>query len=346
MKGRVLVASMLLLFAADAFANNSFIPNYYRNRREVNEYSAVGWSNRHEAGLHYDMAEGEGKTNSIKDEETEHTSFAPYVFYRAPMNLNIEGKITKGEEKDKPVPAAANTDTDIMDYHLGLGYELEGTPMAFGLTYTSLDREFKNSGTTTDATAKAIGLGFGYKLADDMYAGIGWTHTMNESGRPSVEDKDNAYKIGLGKVYGDRANPMAASEVTLGFENEDHTQTWDLDIKGLYNMDAFQYYGAIGYTTASGDDKAKGWNLTLGADLLFGMFYVGPQIEWVTLDTDANTVADDESMEYSLEAGFRNEMVEAFVRYTMDKDEEEFTPSTSNTETENNTWTIGASYHF
>lgn len=348
MKGRVLVASMLLLFAADAFANNMFIPNYYRNRRAVNQFSAVGWSNRHEVGAHYTMGKSENTSNGTATSDDENSGFDLHTFYRTNMNLNIEATIDKNTTENSPKPTGASTDTDHMDYHLGLGYEVEGMPWAFGLTYASEDADEEGTGGT-DEKSGALGLGVGHALGDGMYVGFGWTYTDAEEKvgtAAATTDKDNKYHLGVGKVYGDRANPMAASEATLAFENEAHTQYWELAVKGLYNMDAFQYYGEIGYDWSGGDKKTKGYDLTVGADLLFGMFYIGPEIMWMTTSEDLKPSGETETdmMVLGLEAGYRTEMVEAFVRYSTFDYESETSPNKS--KVENNTWVLGASYHF
>ena len=312
------LAFLVLFCSGEVFANNLFIPNYYRNRREVNQYSAIGWSNRNEAAVRYSVENNDVKTNGTKSSDNSETILYPHAFYRTPINLNIEAAVESASEERKSLPGGAKRKIDGMGYHLGLGYEIADTPVAFGVAVKMANVEDKPAAgakTTTDDMSASIGVG--YKLAEDLYLGAGYTNDRSKT-KGAKEDQDNTYVIGVGKVMGDRANPTGAAEAALQFSNEDHSQTYGLLAQGLVNSELLQYHGLISYANTTGDTKGYGLGLMVGADYQFMDFYVGPQVSYLTLDTKTSGVSTKiNGWSPGLEAGYRLDFFEAFLRYEM-----------------------------
>lgn len=348
----MVVRSMLLflfvVLGTEAFANNLFIPNYYRNRREPNQMSAIGWSDRHEAELAYEMKEGKETTNNVKNEESKSTSPQGHVFYRTPVNLNIEAQFIHQKEKEKSIPVTGPDDeSKLNSYHLGLGYELENVPVAFGASFTRTKTETDlGAGGSSESELDIPSLGTGYHLGDGKYLGVGYSRFRIDSSTSS-EDIVDILALGIGKLYGDRKKPLAANEFVATYLNEDHTQNYGLGLSGLYNgIESLQIYGAFSYGWQNGEDGGDDMAVKLGVDYVFSMFYVGPEIEWSENNFDARNTSDREDMNYSVEAGYRDSVFEVFVRYESDESERKAPAFAFKTEEEEETWALGASYKF
>lgn len=348
MKSGIIVSLLALGFCADAFANNMFIPNYYRNRRVPNAYSAIGWSDRKEVEVQYEMEDSDRKRNGTKIEDSETDSMQAHLFYRTPVNLNVETVMGYSKEDEKNPVTGDKDETKIKLYHLGLGYELTEMPLAFGAIFTLADGETTGDSGDSDEEITAIGLGVGYRLAGDKYLGFGLTRSnYDRSSATSNSDDDvDSFSIGAGKVYGDGKSPLAANELTFGFMNFEHTQFYGLDLRGLYNLENIQFYGEAGYDWSNGQRGSDGFSLKGGVDYLFGVIYVGPEVIYSVTNTDSGNTSDVDSLRISVETGYRVDFLEAYLRYTSDESESEFAVRSFNSKTEKDTWTVGASYQF
>jgi hypothetical protein len=337
---------LMLVTASEAFANNYFIPNHYRNRREVNHFTATAWSTRREVGLQYKMQEADIDQNGVKLSEWNTKGFRPYVFYKSDAGIGVDADLLRDRATIDDTSDNEDDSFDIDGLNVNAGYEVPGRPMAFSLGLRKLGTEFTDKpGTTTlKSDSKAIDLGFGYKLANDIYLGGGVSVVETVEGLNEDKGNFNVLTFGAGKVFGGGEKPMATVESTLEYYEEQDTKNYELLGRGLYNMDNFQFYGELAYDWASGDLDSTGYQLTAGADMQFDKFYVGPQVSKITDDTDSDTEDDTDVMTYSLEAGARIESFEGFLRYT--KSDLEAKQTGAKLENATTEILLGASYKF
>lgn len=338
--------TLILLTGWEAYANNVIIPNYYRNRRVANIGPAIGWSDRKEAAFRYEMSDSELETNGAKASETESTTLGPVLFYRTPVNINIEAGYGLFDADSKPVSSATDT-SEGNAMNLGLGYELTGAPMVFAVHVSNLDIDSKDgaTGSKTKLELQTVGLGAGYKLPSDIYLGFNLLHIETDFG--TSDDETDLWTLGMGQVFGDRANPTEAYEVRFNYENEDSTTNLSLNFAGLMNRDNIQYYASFGLGQDSGDTEGNSLDLTLGADLLFGGFFVGPQLDY-SKDEEEDGASKEETteMDWSVQGGFRNEQFEAALTLELNSEEEEDNTPVQKDETEGQTIALRGSYFF
>lgn len=327
-KAAALVATLLL--CTEAFANNQFIPNYYKNRRTQNHLSALGWSDRKEASLEYESSKTQEKTNGVDSGKTDTTELSGNIFYRANENFNVEFVASKEDEKPDASPTKV---TNV--WELGLGAQLSEIPMAFGLSYGSDD----DDGDTTKTTA----LGVGYRL-DNLFMGVGYSSVA-----ASVSGVDSSYShilVGGGYVWGDLKKPDAALEAVVQMYGGDNESKGTLiGINGLWNVDeAMQpYAGFYNFDKKGGTGEIKGPMFRLGVDYDFGVVYLSPEIISANLETGSG--ADSKLTAWSLEVGHRAEgAFEVFARYTSSDSK----ASATGTEFKDLTtgFTVGGTYFF
>ncbi len=344
---RIIALSVILLCAGEAFANNYVIPNYYRNRRFLNSYSAVGWSDRKEVGLTHSIENTDAKNSGAKFSDEEEMRLRPHLYYRTPVNLNVEAAIVSSKEENKALPSGSKTKEEGMEYHLGLGYELTEAPVAFALILESAKNDLTSAnGTKTDQTNFEGSLGAGYRLPNQMYLGAGYTNSRMKT-KGTKEDLRDRYMLGLGQVYGDRANPDAAAELIMLFSNKDSAQTYVALLQSLINAGDLQYNGALTFTRLDGALSVSGYGLKAGVDYKFYDFYVGPQAAYNWLKVKTNGVeSKGTEIEPSLEAGYRVAFLEAFLRYDISKNENKINNNLGKVEREGNVLTANVTYKF
>lgn len=338
--------SLLLFISAEAFANNQFIPNHYKNRREMNTYSAIGWSTRNEAGLKVNKADYETESGGTKISESDLFVAQPYLFYRVSPNFNLEMAlgILSAENTDL-TPTPSTTDTDGHVLQLNAGYEFTDQPIAVGLTFAKSQVEFSSG--DLDTTNLLVGLG--YRLDNNMYLGAGISHSKVELGT-LLDDSLESYSFGVGKVYGDKKAPVATTELVFTFSNEDGVKEKQLDFRGLWNHLDFQYYGSVGFAVSDsnnpGDENGSDFDFVFGVDYQFSDYYVGPQLEYTSEeDTDGDKTKD---LSPSFQFGYRTASLELYIRYTLSDEEEEdaSTLPTTNSEERSNQFDLAAIYRF
>lgn len=344
MKLRLLVLAMSVLCASEAFANNYFIPNYYRNRRFLNAYTAVGWSDRKEAGATYSIENTDNKSGGQKTSKVEESNLRAHTYYRTPMNLNVEAAILSTKQERESISFNSKDKHEIMSYNLGLGYELTDSPLAFGLVLSHVND--KNKTSSTDRTLVDASGGVGYRLDGNVFLGLGY-HDLD-----TKSDRNEEFALGVGKVYGDRANPSAATELVLTYGNL-NDKSYGLLAQGLINAEALQYYGRIGYMVTDGTQGSVDTNvlvLMAGADYKFFDFYVGPQLSYDNAEfKSSGSKATQNEFRPSLEAGYRIEFLEAFLRYDLIQGESKFNSplgASSKNKSDGNVLTANVTYKF
>lgn len=343
-------ALFILLFAltTQAFAS-VIVPTYSRGRPSINIGPSLGWSNRREAGLKYGQSESEKKTNGVKADETDLTMIAPYVYSRITPNLNLEVEYLKADGETKAPASKKDIESDFLV--AGMGYEVTGgMPMEFGFQIYNFNYDEKNVTTgavIADSKALTLGLHAGTILASNIYVGGAWYHTDVES---NVRDRTADQAIaGIGQVFGDRANPEAAYEVFLSYDNSLSSQDWNLTFDTYINRGDLQYHARAEAGKTEGDTKGSDYNATLGLDYLFPPgIYVGPEVSYSSGKVDDNgTKTETKSTDYGIEAGYRSQKMELAVTYTLNSNEEKQTaPTVSKDENEGSTIALHGSYLF
>lgn len=299
---KMAMAISTILFCSQAFANNLFIPNYYKNRRLQNHYSALGWSERKEASLEYESSKMDATINGVDSGSTKTTDLEGNVFYRANENLNIEFSLSKEDEKEDGLDTQT-TNT----WELGAGFQLSEMPLAFGVSYATQDLD--------GDTVKTTELGVGYRL-DGIFMGVGYeTETSSSSGIDSTETDT---VLGGGYVWGDLKKPDAAIEVSYAIHGgDDGAKGSTYGVSGIWNYEAAQIYGSF-FNIDSEDDlsSTKGTMFKLGVDYSFGLIYLAPEIISANLKFTPGG-AETKFTTWSVEVGHRAEgAFEVFARYT------------------------------
>jgi predicted porin len=347
----ILTGALLLASAELAHANNFFIPNHYRNRREPNVFSAIGWSDRREVGgsLAIEKSERDYSNSNTADSKTDSKTFGPYVFYRFPMNLNLEAKYSiENSDKEYANVPSANREAKSGSGMISLGYEFTEIPMALSVRYNRTNNETKASGSTSATKAKdeIVDLGLGYRLENNFYLGAGFEHNEYDYEGASDDRKYNTVVLGGGKVFGNLKSPTATAEGFVSFYNYKNTRYRSLGLDALYNYDVWQYYGRFQYGTSSGDIDVKTWVFVAGVDWQISSFYIGPELSFASSKVDSSE-AKFSYFSPSLEAGFRLSQAEIYLRFTPEKDKYEDPSSVgSNYEDTTRTWELGAAYKF
>jgi hypothetical protein len=317
---RFMMVFMVFFCVSAAYANNLFIPNYYKNRRTNNQYSAIGWSHRNETGLVVQSAENKVSRDGVEESNEDSLSFTAHYYHRLneTFNLEISGDILDADGES--ITPAYTQNTDRRTISSALGYQFEQVPMAIGLSFgiTQTDFETSLTGTKFESDVDDFNFGVGYKLASDIYFGVG-TSLFKVDRSLGSDDNIQFHVLGLGKVYGGTDNPVAAVETYFVFLNEDGDKTTSWVLSGLINKNSFQYYGNISYSIEDSADDEKEWGLSLGVDYQFADFYVGPQFSIGQTGYDSDR--EDSVFGASLQAGYRTSMLEFYIRYNMDEDE-------------------------
>jgi hypothetical protein len=343
---RAMIGCLVLFMSFEASANNLFIPNYYKNRRQANQFSAIGWSERHEAGAFVTRSTGEEELGGVKQEETEGTTVQPHIYHRFEQGLNLEATLTSLNSKtDDVVAPISTTKSNATALQANLGYEFQEQPMAIGVSLAAVNGKTKNetSNVSADIKTSTLGFGWGYRLDDDIYLGAGILSSEIEVG--TVDASVQLYSLGIGKVYGDRTNPIAAVETYFLFSNELGDKMISWAVTGLVNSGDFQYYGGLNYGNQNGQTVDEtSYGIKAGLDYQFGDFYAGPQFEYTVQNADNDV--DDTASDTSLQLGYRTASLEIYARYNLTQEKNEVVPSTGNTKDDGNDITVAAIYKF
>ncbi len=335
------------LFAVDAFANNLFIPNYYRNRRTINLMSAIGWSDRNEASVLLYADKTTTDTAGTPTNETNGHNSTLAVFRRLNDQINLETALLGGNTTSEDMnPSAPERKTTAFTGSVGLGYEFADAPVAFGISFLNLRANSESGlGVKDHATHRFASAGVGYRLPSEIYIGTGlvtsWLDVSDER-EPTFN-----YLAGAGKVFGDRKNPDAAAEASLQFQNNEHTQAYELKFAGLMNQESAQYYGSFAYELRDGTRSGDEVTLVAGMDYrLESNFYFGPQFAIGFDSADYSAGSDTKSSYLSLAAGYRVEAFEVVVRLGRDAEISERSSPSSDEEEDSREVAIGGSYFF
>ena len=141
---------LLSFLCFDALANNAFIPNHYRNRRAMNSFSALGWSDRQEASAVLQSSLEKKKDNGVNDDRTERNLFRSSIFYKISPELNFEAALLLLKANNEDLNPSAPEDEQISHGKiLGLGYQLPGSSVAMGVQYLHTRTNLKE-GSTND----------------------------------------------------------------------------------------------------------------------------------------------------------------------------------------------------
>ena len=342
-----LTVIFLGLLTVEAFANNQFIPNHYRNRRMPNQQAAIGWSTRNEVNGYLEAERADEKTAGTKTEESKTNTAMGLAFLRLNEQWNLEMTLAAGKSESEDFNPSAPTDSAQMRLGtLGVGYEFEGRPMAIGgfVASSRTDYEFGSTGTKDHIRTEFASFGLGYHLPSDIYLGAGvftaWSDHL------AADDLVFAYSVGAGKVFGDKKNPEATTEAVLTFINDEGTQSYALSLRGLKNQGSLQFYGQFNYGISEGNEPADELGLLAGLDyLLESGIYFGPQMSISVDNTDDAASADTKGSELSLEAGYRQGPFEAYARLAREteKSEDSFV---SDQDEVTGTLTVGGTYFF
>lgn len=316
-----------LLFVSQAFANNNFIPNYYRSYRTQNHLSALGWSDRKEANLEYGF--GKGKVDDgITDTDLDLMGYVGSVFYRFDEAANVE--FTYGHVEVKPDGGDAEKTSNI---DLGVGYQFNEN-IAIGASYLTN----KLDDGTNDVTASGYALGLGYRMNGNTYLGIGYTTSKFDD---AADTTISNVALGGGYVWGDAKKPTAALEAGV-FSYGGDVGGNDIYVKGLWNHEAAQLFAGLTLVGSenTSDQKTTGTRFDLGVDYQWEHIYVAPRIILANTKND-DTDVKTEGTEFALEVGYRQHGTwEAFARYESEKEK------IGDEETTGTPITIGASYFF
>ncbi len=142
-------------------------------------------------------------------------------------------------------------------------------------------------------------------------------------------------------------NPKMAFEGILNYSNVDSIKTQGIDIKGLVNYEAMQFYMGIGFETKTGNDKQSERYQLVGADVPLSQFYISPEGRLTINSDDEGTKSKTTTTELSLEGGIRAGEFRGFVRLESEYQEVDYPElSASNTETTDKTIGLGGYYNF
>lgn len=332
LKITVLLASLMLF--SEAFANNLFIPNSYRSRREQNEFSALGWSERKEANLQYGTGTGEEDDGTTAtDQDT--SALEGEVFYRMNDTTNVEFVY-----EDNQVKPDGGSTAKVSGWDLGVGHQFNDQ-MALGLSYESGNRD----NGTTDFDTTTYSVGFGYKLDNNWFLGLGYRNSEDDvTGDPTK----STTALGAGYVWGDAKKPTANFEVAYLMFGGDYSGG-DIVARGLYNYGQGQYFAAVTMKgekdeTGATETETTGTEMQLGVDYhVTDAWYVAPAITMNNTEND-DAGTEDTTNNMSLEVGYRQQAAwEAFFRYDNNKTED---GAGGNTETTGTVMTVGGTYFF
>lgn len=343
-----LIAILVGVVCLEAGANNYFIPNHYRSRRAANVFSAVGWSDRKEATAVLKHNKDLTKRASIKREEDTSNSLEAATFYRVSPQWNIEGLVTYLASKEKEFNPSADGDQNTgKTFGLGVGYAFPEAPavIAANIFHSRFDAKDGATDVRSHSWISSYNLGVGWKLPSDIYLGggisAGWSRLGGIKHGPTW-----GYYLGGGKVFGDAKNPVATVETYLLFANVNNTQVYRLGARGLWNMEAFQFIGSLGYGTDQGADKGSSAEIAFGVDYELQAFYINPLIA-LEVEKDEDGIPDnDTETVLSLELGYRQKPYEAFVRYNYGKDKIDYEAPISDVESNESEVTVGGTYFF
>lgn len=312
---------LVLLTAFEASANNAFIPNYYRNRREANDYSAIAYSQRKEAGLLVGAGTLKQETDGTKTLDSDILAVRPHSYYRV-ENVNMEVEYSTVRSDNKNVLTGDTIDINAAGPLINVGFELPTTPIAVAISYDSDKTKFQNktSGLKIDTDTRTLQMGVGYKMEGNTFLGFGISQEQQDS---LLGDSDEEQIVfGAGKVYGDYSNPDAAAEAILTFENERGDKTYNLEVRGLRNLGAFQYYGALGLGYQNGVNiDGRDYLFKAGVDYQINdTLYVGPELNVIVVNYDNE---ESTNLTPSLQGGYRDRHLEFFLRYDYGKTKSE-----------------------
>lgn len=329
MKKVILLAAVFL--ASEVYANNYFIPNHYRSRRTLNQFSAIGWSHRNEASLEYSKTESETKEDGEKIEEATESEYGPLAFYRLNENFNFEFQFLRSHENEEEVLTSTEESQKADTVRVSLGYQPSTSSMAFGYSYSKSYAE-----EALDTLLNNFGVG--YRLENDYYLGAGYQNIHGSR-------TSHIYTVGLGKVWGDSKKPDSTAEGYYSWLNQDGMKQSSLGLRGLWNRDAFQYYGDILVMQFDlGNVQYDMPTIRAGLDYQFSDYYVAPEVIWSALNSD--DMADQDSMVLSLEGGYRAHEIEIFLRYNNSDSTQKARLTQPKEETAGRTFAVGFTKFF
>ncbi len=353
MKSNFALILLSFFVASEVLANNFFIPNYYRNRRTPNNFSAIGWSDRHEASVEMKNDSSKEKEAGFTNRETDTKEMNGKVFHKLDSKLTLEAFFRQIDEEEENFVFVDEDKTKTHLLSLGVGYELPTAPIALGVGIRNVKSQNEDQGTglKSNSESKLLALGAGYRLDNNIFLGLGYYNIhidfSNFGGSTS-----HIYSFGGGKVYGDLKKPDAAVETIFLWSNENRRTSINIIAQGLVNLDSMQVYGAVssGATKerdSSQDDSTSGM-LMAGLDYQFGNFYIGPQANYDVTENEGSTSADETDLLLSLEGGFRTEQLEIFARLGKTSNKEKNPPSISpdDVKLEGTDYALGATYFF
>ncbi len=323
---------LTLIFVSQAWAEGTaFIPNYYRNRRFTNSYAAIGWSDRHEAGLYLTQENTKNKTGGTVDDKYDDFEINPYIYHRFENGVSTELSIDMADGDYELSSITGKFDHEEQNIIGNIGYEFDQQPIAIGFTFGNAKEEFSRGTFTSERKAKTVGGGIGYRLDSNVYVGAGISN-INFEATGSEDLSIDIFNLGIGKVYGDRKNPDAATELIFSGTNESGTKRQALNALGLINRGPIQYTAQAGLSYLDGISR-DGMGLEVGAgfDYQFPQgVYVGPQLiaEMIQYNNDDK----DTDLTLSVEGGYRVNKVELFVRINLADNKEK--PDSGSKETE------------
>lgn len=330
---------VLLFSSTTVLANNYFIPNHYKGRRELNNFTATAWSERREINGYLQTANEETSEGSTKTEESKAKDLNARIYHRSTeLPLTIEAGINILQAEVDDIANAEDIDRSANLINVSGGYELKDLNMAVAASAVRAryESDYSPSNDSTSTNVNFVTLGWGYKLENQIYLGLGYlnTHVDYEETGYTYQDTSHAYLAGIGKVFGDSKNPTGTAETYLQYKSEDMETDLNLTIRGLYNIsEPTQLYGSIilgkiDYRDGSDDESSE--ELELGLDHEFGSFYIAPEISFYNLKGTSDTADTN----YSFEVGYRAEQMEVGLIYNTRESKETYdTPPNDKTET-------------
>src|SRR5437879_2054134 len=127
---RALVFIFISCFGIQALANNSFIPNFYRNRQDLNHFAALGWSDRHQVELTYFTETTAQDSDGVRSTDSNNSGPELQAFYRLPNKLNFEldGAFYKTNSDFSGFSTARSAQRTETRGRIGTGYEFANIP--------------------------------------------------------------------------------------------------------------------------------------------------------------------------------------------------------------------------
>ncbi|MGZ3722072.1 MAG: hypothetical protein ACXVA9_04020, partial [Bdellovibrionales bacterium] len=151
---RGLVFLFVTLIGTQAYANNSFVPNFYKNRKELNHFAALGWSDRHEVEVNYFTESSAIDVDGVRS--TDSTISGPKLqgYYRLPnkINFEIDGALTKTDSALSGYSTARSSQDSTSRGRFATGYEFANIPLALGASYQSLESNSTDTDHNTTTT--------------------------------------------------------------------------------------------------------------------------------------------------------------------------------------------------